>query len=314
MSSFLNSVSAVLVILLLTATGYYCAYRGYLKEEGKMFISKFLLRLCIPFMIIYTFQTSFTVDSLKAAGNGLLACFITCSLNIICSFILMRFMHLPRRQKGVFLMLSAFSNAIFIGYPMCLELFGESCVEHVMVYYMVGTTYTQTLANSVMRYSGSSGDLFSADSVKGLLTTPAIISILIAVALMLLNIRLPELVLTTFKYMSNCVTPLALVLTGYILYSIGLKGLRLDKTIIIALLVRFILSPATALLVCRFLGIDGLLRSVIVVESAMPAPSQTVVFATEYGADDTLAARGCSISTLLSFIEIPLIMLVLNTL
>lgn len=312
MSTFFNSVSSVLVILLLTGAGWFCAWRGYLTESGKNMISKLLLRLCIPCMILSNFQTSFTRESLQDAGRGILTSFVILFILMLLSMLTIWVMRIPRRQAGVFLVLAALSNAMFVGYPMCLELFGEVCVNHVMVFYLADMICVQLFGCCAIRFSGGSDKLISAKMLKKLATTPAIVAISVAFVFLLLDVRLPDFVLSAAKYLSNCVTPLALLVTGYIIYSIGIKRLRFDKTLTVVMLFRFVLSPAVALLICRVFAVEGLLRSVIVVECAMPAPSQTVVFASEFGADDALAARGCSVSTLLSFIEIPLIMLLLK--
>lgn len=314
MSSFLHSIASVAIILLLTAAGYYCGHRGYINNAGKGMLSKILLRLCIPCMVISNFQSSFTKASLKEAGRGVWASFTIMATLMLLSLLVARLLKLERKQIGVFITLAGLSNAMFVGYPMCVQLFGEQSIPYIMVFYLATTTLLQTIGCGAIRFSGGSGKLFSQEMGKKLLTTPAILAIFAAFALLMLDIRLPSFLLSTLKYLSNCVTPIALLITGYIMYSIGLKSLRMDKTLAVGMFIRFILSPAVALLICRLFGVEGLLRNVIVVESAMPCPSQTAVFASEYGADEELAARGCSLSTLLSFAEIPLIMLVLNAL
>ena len=314
MSTFLNSVSSVTVILLLTAAGYYLAWRGYLKEEGKNFLSKLLLRLCIPCLVISNFQAYFTVESLREMSTGLLVSFLLLIIQTLFALLAGKLLRLSRKQSGVFLVMSAYCNSMFVGYPMCRQIFGDACTVYVMVYYLASMVLLQVVGNGAIRYSGGSGKLFSKDIFLKILTTPAILAVAAASLLMLFDVRLPEIVLSAAKYMSNCVTPLSLIMTGYIIYTIGLKDLRFDKTLSVSLLLRFLLAPALTLLSCRLFGIEGLFRSVLVVMSAMPSPAQTVVFASEYGADEALAARGVAMSTLLNFAVIPLLMLLLNTL
>ena len=62
---------------------------------------------------------------------------------------------------------------------------------------------------------------------------------------------------------------------------------------------------------CALLGIGGLVRSVYVVELAMPVVTQTVVAAAEYGADEEFAAQGAALSTIACFVVIPVLMLIL---
>ena len=93
------------------------------------------------------------------------------------------------------------------------------------------------------------------------------------------------------KYINNTVTPLALLLTGCIIHEIGLRSLRLTSTLGVMMVFRFVISPALGAALCALLGIGGLVRSVYVVELAMPVVTQTVVAAAEYGADEQLARR-----------------------
>ena len=50
MEGFLHAVSSVTIILLLTATGYFCAAKGWMGPQAKAFIGKFTLSVAIPCM------------------------------------------------------------------------------------------------------------------------------------------------------------------------------------------------------------------------------------------------------------------------
>ena len=63
---------------------------------------------------------------------------------------------------------------------------------------------------------------------------------------------------------------------------------------------------------CHLFGMSGLPMDVFIVESALPVVSQVTVMAGAYGADEKYAATGAALSTLCSFISIPILMLVLG--
>ena len=111
--------------------------------------------------------------------------------------------------------------------------------------------------------------------------------------------------------MNNLVTPLALLLTGYIIHDIGLKNVRLDRDLGISMIFRFLLAPALSVALCRAFGVTGLAHDVLIVETAMPVVTQTVVAAAEYGADEEFAAQGAALSTIACFVVIPVLMLIL---
>ena len=310
METFLHAVTSVTIILLLTATGYFCTAKGWMNAQAKAFISKFLMNAAIPCMCVYGLTNNLTHEMLAQSHRFLLVPLLCNTTLFLLSFAVGRLLRLPRRSLGVFMMMCSLSNAIFVGLAMCTELFGEACTPHVMLYYLVSTSLTQLVGLSLVRWSGESGR--SGHRVlRKLITTPTVLGVLTGFALVLTDVRLPSLVMSYCKYMNNLVTPLALLLTGCIIHEIGLRSLRLDRTLSVMMLFRFVISPALCIALCAAFGIEGLARSVLVVETAMPVVTQTVVAAAEYGADEQLAAQGAAISTLACFVVTPVLMLLL---
>ena len=310
MESFLHAVASVTIILLLTATGYFCAAMGWMSPQAKRFISKFTMSVAIPCMCVYGLTNNLTHELLAGSLGFLLVPLLSTVGAFLLSLLVGRLLKLPRKRLGVFMMMCSVSNAIFIGLPMCTELFGEACTPYVMLYYLVNTSFVQLVGLSLVRWSGEGGG-FDKRMIKKFLTPPAVIGVLVSFVLVFTGIRLPSLVMSYCKYMNNLVTPLALLLTGYIIYEIGLKNLKLDRDLAIMLLFRFLLVPGVSFALCELFGVAGLGRSVLLVETAMPVVTQTVVAAADYGADEQFAAQGAALSTLACFVVIPVLMLIL---
>ena len=310
MESFLHAVASVTIILLLTATGYFCAAMGWMSPQAKRFISKFTMSVAIPCMCVYGLTNNLTHELLAGSLGFLLVPLLSTVGAFLLSLLVGRLLKLPRKRLGVFMMMCSVSNAIFIGLPMCTELFGEACTPYVMLYYLVNTSFVQLVGLSLVRWAGD-GDGFDCRMIKKFLTTPAVIGVLVSFVLVFTGVSLPPLVMSYCKYMNNLVTPLALLLTGYIIYEIGLKNLKLDRDLAIMLLFRFLLVPGVSFALCELFGVAGLGRSVLLVETAMPVVTQTVVAAADYGADEQFAAQGAALSTLACFVVIPVLMLIL---
>lgn len=310
MESFLHAVASVTIILLLTATGYFCAAMGWMSPQAKRFISKFTMSVAIPCMCVYGLTNNLTHELLAGSLGFLLVPLLSTVGAFLLSLLVGRLLKLPRKRLGVFMMMCSVSNAIFIGLPMCTELFGETCTPYVMLYYLVNTSFVQLVGLSLVRWSGDGGG-FDRRMLKKFLTTPAVIGVLLSFVLVFTGVSLPPLVMSYCKYMNNLVTPLALLLTGYIIHEIGLKNLKLDRDLAIMLLFRFLLVPGVSFALCELFGVAGLGRSVLLVETAMPVVTQTVVAAADYGADEQFAAQGAALSTLACFVVIPVLMLIL---
>lgn len=311
MEAFLHGISSVTIILLLTATGYLCGAKGWMRAEAKAFLSRFLLSLAVPCMCISGLRGNLTREMLSGSLRLLAAPFICNALNFAFSFLLAGLLKLPRRQKGVFMVMCSLSNAMFVGYAMCTELFGEACVPYVMLFYLANTSFTQTLAMWLIRRSAEDG---GSDWKRSLnfLASPTALGLFTGFALVLLDVKLPSFLASYLRYMSNIVSPLALLLTGYIIYEIGWDKLRLDRNLAVMLAFRFLLSPGLYVLCCALFGVRGLARDTLVVEAAMPVVTQTVVAAAQYGADERFAAEGAALSTLGSFVVIPVLMFFLQ--
>lgn len=305
-----HSISSVSVVLLLTATGYVCAVRGWIGSETKAFLSRLIMTVAIPCMCIYGLTTRLTREMLVEYGRYLLVPLFCISLNYLLSFLLGRLLRLPRRSLGVFVVMCSMSNTMFIGYAMCCELFGEESVPYIMLFYLVSTMFTQIVGLTVIRWAGESQHPSLRERLKFLIS-PAVLGVAIGFLLVLLGWPLPPLVRSYMGYMNSIVSPIALILTGKIIHDIGLRNLRLDRITGFMLLFRFALAPGVVLLACSLLGVAGLARSVFVIEAAMPVVTITVVAAAEYGADERLAAQGAAASTIACFFVIPVLMLLL---
>lgn len=306
LQTFLHALAAVTIIFLLTATGYLCGEKGWMTAESKAFISKFLLSLAVPCMCVYGLRSNLTREMIAGSLKMLSALVLCDAINFALAAALARLLKLPRRRSGVFIAMCALSNAIFIGYPMCLELFGEPCVPYVMLYYLVNTSFTQTLGMYLIRRCADNESASWRQTLR-FLRSPTVLGVLAGFALVLLDVRLPAFLTSYLRYMNGVVSPLALLLTGYIIHEIGLAGLRVDRALGAMTAFRFLLAPSVSAVCCALFGVTGLARGTFLIESAMPVVTQLVVAATQYGADEGFAARGAALTALASFVAIPLL-------
>ena len=311
LSSLLNSFRAVGVVLILTACGYVFAALGWIQPDAKRFLSKYLMRFAVPVMCVYSLRTNLTLELLKSSPRLLLVPTIASAVLYVLTLLIGKALRLDPKQSSVFAVMGSVSNAMFIGYPMCLELFGETCVPYVMLFFFVNTAFSQLVGVNGIRRAGEQEGGSLREAVLGFLKTPSVLGVLVGFVLILVDWTPPQLVMSCARYINNAVTPLALVMAGSIIHEIGLKKLRLDKLLCLTMVLRFLVAPAICLALCAVLGVTGLARSVIVVQAAMPVLTQAVVAAAEYGADERLAAQGVAISTLASFVVIPVLMLLL---
>ncbi len=314
METVLNAFSACFVLLLIMAVGYFMGRKGWMGPPEKVFLSKYIMSVAVPCLCIRGVVSNLDRRGLVEAAPMLLSVLLGILVNLLLAAAVLPLLKLPRKQRGVFLAMSFLSNTLFIGLPVCQQLFGDVCVPYVMLYYLVNTTLLQTVGVTLIAASGQ-GDghrTTPAGFAKSFFTKPPVLAVLAAIAMVLLDIPLPATADRFMGYLANSVSPMALIYCGYVVYEIGLKNLRLMRGLPTMLVMRLAVAPAICLIFCHLFGIGGLARGVFTVEAALPVVSQTPVMAGAYGADDRYAAVGATLSTVGCVVTIPILMAVLG--
>ena len=320
---FIHGLSAVFVIFCIMAVGFGLGQLGWIRSQEKRFITRFILNIGIPMNTVVGVMKNLRRDELSQMGVYLLVPFITILLTLFLSMAAAHFLRLPHRQQGVFIVLAFLSNTLFIGLPMSEQLFGDAGTPYVILYYVVSTTFTQTVAILLMERAGTKEEELLAaaqrslparvaDLLKNVLSKPPILAILACVVLVLLNVRLPDVMLSFAGYLGSTASPLGLIYCGVVMWEIGVKNIRLSRGMPLVLVIRLAIAPAICIAVCAILGVQGLPRDVFAMEAGLASLTQAAVLAGEYGADEQYAALGCTLTTLGTFVTIPILMVILS--
>lgn len=314
MTEFFNALSAVFVIFLILALGYWMGHLGWLTAREKSFISKYVVNIAVPINCVTGILKNFTRDQLFDAGKQAFVAAIVVALSLLISMTAATLLKLPRNRWGVFAAMGGISNTMFIGLPVTNQLFGPAGLPYLMMYYMFSTIFTQTVGVMLCEHAGnqpSTTRLSPIGVLKDLFRKPPVLGVITAFTCLLLNITLPPVFMTAAGYIANTVTPLALIYSGFILYEVGLKNLRFLRGLPTMLLIRLVAAPALCYGLCLLLGITGLARDIFVVLAGLPVVSQITVMAGAYGADEQYSAIGSSLSLIGMFFTLPFLMILL---
>lgn len=314
MAGFFNAVSACLVLLMLMSVGYFMGFWGWMSPAEKKFVSKYIVNIAVPCNCIVGLLNNLDRDSLAQAGGMVAAGLLGVGAAMGAAVLAAVLLRLPQRRWGVFVAMAGLSNTLFIGIPVCTQLFGEESLPYVMLYYLANTTFLQSVGILLVERAGSKGERSGGalSFLRDIFTKPPIIAVIGSVVLLMLGWELPGPVMRFASYISGSVSPLALIYCGFIVYEVGLRNLRLLPGLPVMLVLRLAVAPVICLICCSFFHMEGLPLQVFVVESALPVVSQVTVMAGAYGADEQYAAVGSCLSILVSFVTIPVIMLILS--
>ncbi len=306
---FWQAVSSVSVILLLTATGYLLGVKGLMDKKAKTFISRLLMTLLVPFNCINGIITNLTRDTISQYGIYLLISLVAMALSNLLAFLVCKIFRVPKNKTGLFIHMGANSNAIFIGLAICREIFGDACAPFVMVFYVLNSFSIWLISVIAVRWSFDyERESFGRLLLKVLLSPP-VIGVSIGLVLVLLDVHLPSFASSFIRHLSSVVTPLAIMMTGFIIYELGLKSLVMDKATALLMLMRFVLAPGIFFIIFKILGMEGLGPQTTMIVAAMPAPTMAVVLGSQYGGEEgeRFASQGVVWTTLAMFIVTPLL-------
>ena len=310
----LQAAEAMFPIIALVALGSFLSRAGWFDAVSGALIARLVTVISLPCSIFIGLTQNFTAEKLAALLPDTVLPVASMLLAMVVGGAAARFLDIRPGRRGAFQVNYFISNTMFIGLPMSTQLFGEVSVPYVMMYYMGSTVFTQTVAVLLIERAGTAAPAAhsAAGWIKDLITKPPILGVIAAMSMLFLDVRPPQLFMSFARYMSGCVTPLALMYCGFVVWEIGLKNIRLERGIPAMLFIRLIAAPAVCAAMCYLAGIDGLCRNVFIVEAALPVVTQITVMAGAYGADEEYAASGSLLSMLGIFITMPVLMMILT--
>ena len=123
----------------------------------------------------------------------------------------------------------------------------------------------------------------------------------------LAKIPVPAFAENLVTSLSNCMSPIAMLITGIVVSSISLKTTFSNVRIYIVSIIRLVVFPLAFIFVASFLKLPETIYICALCSLAMPLGLNTIVIPSALGKDTSVAAGMTVISHLLSCITIPLI-------
>lgn len=227
---------------------------------------------------------------------GQLALFAILVISVmgLVGFVVGRLLRLEKIDVAVLLIALMFVNGGNYGLTLNQLRYGDAGLSLAIVYYIMSTILTYTVGVLIV----SVGRTPWQDSLKGLAGVPAIYAVGLAIVVYSLRIPVPGPLMSAIDVAAGGAIPAMILVLGMNLAD--LKGMGQLRLTIPAVSLRLLLGPVVAVGVAALVGLEGLGRSVSIIEASMPSAVMTTVLATEYGAKPATMTGIVVLSTLLS--------------
>ena len=284
-----------IIMFALMLLGLLLSRRGMITEQGSRDLSNVLLYTVIPCVILRSYMSEFSTEKLRAMGLSALIAVIAFAASIAVAY-------LPcgtRHRIENFAV--AFGNAGFIGIPLVTAVFGPEAAFYVVSF----STFANLLqwTYGIVIISGKKETM----NLRMVFVNPVFISMVIGIALFVLQ---PTLVTGTIGYIADGNTVLAMIILGYYLSKVQLRGLFADVRLYLFSALRLLVVPAVTILVfLPFPFARGEITLITLIAAATPIASSTAIFAQKFDQDYRRAVSYVCLSTILSVATLPLVML-----
>lgn len=287
-----------IIMFALMLLGLLLSRRGMITEQGSRDLSNVLLYAVIPCVILRSYMSEFSTEKLRAMGLSALIAVIAFAASIAVAYLTCGTRH---RIENFAV---AFGNAGFIGIPLATAVFGPEAAFYVVSF----STFANLLqwTYGIVIISGKKETM----NLRMVFVNPVFISMVIGIALFVLQPTLPTVVTGTIGYIADGNTVLAMIILGYYLSKVQLRGLFADVRLYLFSALRLLVVPAVTILVfLPFPFARGEITLITLIAAATPIASSTAIFAQKFDQDYRRAVSYVCLSTILSVATLPLVML-----
>lgn len=261
------------------------------------FISRIVMNIGTPCLII-SVMAKVEVQP-QVMGQVALATAITMTAMGLFGWALLRWMKL---EIATYLPPLVFPNNGNMGLPLCLFAYGQTGLALALGSFMVMMVATFTVGLLIV--TNSDGGIVKR--LSAIAKQPVIYSMLIAVLLLVTGAGLPRWVSNTLDLLGGIAIPLMTIALGV---SLATLKIHFWKRSLLFSLIRVGGGLLLGFIACELMGLTGISRNVVLLQSAMPIAVFNYLLALRYGHKPEEVAAMVLVSTLVAFIGLPFLLL-----
>ena len=300
--TFFTVFFQMLALLIMIGAGYFVTKKGMLDAHTNNQMSDLIVNIFNPMLVLASAANSvgqISLAAMKLAGIIAVGMFLAF---IIAGMVLSPLFEKDRELRKIFQLMFVFSNVGFIGIPVISSIFGAEYVVYVSEFMLVYTLVFYTYGIALM------DGKFSKDSLRAMVN-PGTIAGLLAMAVILFEIQLPEFLNTAVTYLGNVTSPMALVAVGFALADSDIKKVFCQPRLYLFSVVKLLVLPLLLLPLLRYAVGTSDLLSVCMVMFGMPVGNMPLILGNQRGLDVTACSAAIILSTVLCVLTVPVLLL-----
>lgn len=294
----------IVQLFLMIFMGYLIVKTGLVRDDDSKVLSKIILYLIVPCVIINAFQVDYTTDTVKGLLIAFAASVMTQVILLVVISVAGKLLHLNEVEVASVY----YSNSGNLIVPIVTFILGQEWVLYGCVFMSVQLVFLWTHCKKIISREASY-------DWKKIILNINMISIFIGVVLFFTKIRLPEIIGNTLASVGTMIGPASMIVTGMLFAGMNLKQIFANKRVYFITFLRLIAVPLIALVLIKLSNLasfsaDGN-KIMLIVFLAIITPSASTVtqMCQVYGNDSKYASAINVMTTLLSIITMPVMVM-----
>ena len=307
------SLNATVPVFLMMLFGWFCQKIGLLDDHTTAMLNKFTFRTTLPALL---FMDLSKADFLSVWDSRFVLFCVGATLLSVGAAWLYALLHKDKAERGEIIQAAYRSSAAVLGIAFVKNIYGESVMAALMI---VGTVplyniiaVTALSVTSPDKDKNSSKSELVLSTLKGIVTNPIILGIVVGIAWSLLKIPQPVILEKSVSYLGNMATPLSLIALGASFKVSDAKG-KLPVTLGIVF-IKLVLFCIIFLPAAVYLGFREEKLIAILVMLGSATTGSCFVMAKNYGHNGTITAFAVMLTTLCSAFTLTAWLFALKTL
>lgn len=300
--------TSVFLLFALIVLGFILGKRNVIHKESIPDFSTLVLKVTMP---VTVFCSIIDQDRSQLFTYGIQT-FISILLLHLCALIvgviLVRVAKVTELDQGVWIYCMLFSNNGFMGIPLALSIFGGKG----MFLMALGNVVSNFLIFSVgVKLLTWKYPIKEKLNIRKMVLNNINIAVILGFIVCILQIPMPDILSQLLAYLSNITSGLSMLVVGLSISRLPVKAVLQDKKMLLLTVVKQIAFPLLMLVLINLLPfkLDDTLKNVLVLTAALPVSSAQSMITEQYGTNTAASGRSIFMTTLLSVITVPLIMM-----
>ncbi len=308
MEQFYIVLNQIGIFLILIIFGVVAVKFGILDEHSLGSVSKLVMRMALPAYIFINTAEGATRQGLAASLLVIPLAVLLYILLFLLSILLEKVFRLKGNRSHVFRAVVMFGNVGFMGIPLVVALYPDTALLYISLFTILDQGLFWTYGVSLTKPVSNRTEKPSLRNLKNLLS-PALVAIVAATILVLLDLHLPKLLVTTLTKLGTASMPLSLLYIGGMLSMTDVRKVLRCGELYAEIGLKMLVLPLVYFLVMRLCHVPGDMTGTMTFLTGLPAINMVAMLCKNNGSDGDYAVCAVMMTTIACLITLPLVSL-----